>query len=182
MCVFTRARYQLLGSSSFSMLQTFPSSSSFSLLLSSSSSSLDEDSFSSSALRQTDRQTDSEYSCNWRDGYRAITSYIRSITLRLTVDSFQHGYSSPPSLPEQTIHPHTHAFFCVLSKLWTNCTLTTLFLKFFVSIKFFESNIPVYSEQEVTQSHVDISFILNSELNPFTSCCELTTVQSQHKH
>lgn len=62
-CLFTRARYQLLGSSSLSTLQTFPSNSSFSLLLSSSSSSLDEDSFSSSALRGTKtwtrRQTES---------------------------------------------------------------------------------------------------------------------------
>lgn len=49
---FTRARYQLLDSSTLSTLQTFPSSSSFSLRRSSSSSSLDEDSLSSSALAQ----------------------------------------------------------------------------------------------------------------------------------
>lgn len=58
-CCFslTSARYQLLGSSSFSMLHTLPSSSSFSRRRSSSSSSLDEDSFSSSAL-ETEGETD----------------------------------------------------------------------------------------------------------------------------
>lgn len=53
----------MLDSSSFSMLQTCPSSSSFSRLLSSSSSSLDEDSLSSSALRH--KRKNQNLFCSW---------------------------------------------------------------------------------------------------------------------
>lgn len=78
-CLFTRARYQLLGSSSLSMLQTFPNSSSFSLLRSSSSSSLDEDSFSSSALkdRKKDRESIFQFTANRKwVGHMSDTNWL----------------------------------------------------------------------------------------------------------